>query len=126
LTVRLSDYMGKVVVLEWTNPDCPFVKRHYEEETMAKLNATYAERGVVWLTINSTHSVANALDELLADIKMSTPETTPYGCSVKVQKWCTSEKTLSQRGLSFVQIGLDLADDLHKAERGRRQRMVRA
>ena len=51
----LSDFAGKVVVLEWVNPDCPFVKRHYAANTMEKLAAAYADDGVVWLTINSTH-----------------------------------------------------------------------
>lgn len=56
-THSLSQYLGKVVVLEWTNPDCPFVKRHYKAETMKKLAANYKDKGVVWLTINSTHFV---------------------------------------------------------------------
>ena len=51
----LSDYAGEVVVLEWVNPDCPFVKRHYAADTMEKLAAKYAGNNVVWLTINSTH-----------------------------------------------------------------------
>jgi peroxiredoxin len=51
----LSDYAGKVVVLEWVNPDCPFVKRHYAADTMETLAAKYADDDVVWLTINSTH-----------------------------------------------------------------------
>ena len=53
--VSLSDFEGKVVVLEWLNPDCPYVKRHYKAETMKTLAATYGDKGVVWLTINSTH-----------------------------------------------------------------------
>ncbi|MFZ9024099.1 MAG: thioredoxin family protein [Anaerohalosphaeraceae bacterium] len=55
--VQLSTLKGKTVVLEWTNYDCPFVKPHYDTElkTMSKLAAKYAEQGVVWLTINSTH-----------------------------------------------------------------------
>jgi len=53
--VSLSDYSGKVVVLEWLNPDCPFVQRHYKAGTMKKLASAYAGKGVVWLTINSTH-----------------------------------------------------------------------
>lgn len=53
--VTLSDFAGKVVVLEWTNPECPFVKRHYKQGTMKQLAATYADQDVVWLTINSTH-----------------------------------------------------------------------
>ncbi len=61
--IGLADFKGKIVVLEWTNPDCPFVKRHNQEGTMGKLESTYAKGGVVWLTINSTHymdSAANA------------------------------------------------------------------
>jgi peroxiredoxin len=53
--VSLSDFEGKVVVLEWLNPDCPYVKRHYKAGTMKKLATAYGEKGVVWLTINSTN-----------------------------------------------------------------------
>lgn len=62
-TFSLADFEGNIVVLEWTNPDCPFVKRHNDESTMARLQKAYADQGVVWLTINSTHymdSAANA------------------------------------------------------------------
>ncbi len=58
--VNLSDYAGKVVVLEWFNYDCPFVKRHYEAETFAKLANKFKDQGVVWLTINTTHYVTTA------------------------------------------------------------------
>ena len=154
--VGLADFKGKIVVLEWTNPDCPFVKRHNEEGTMKKLESTFAKSGVVWLTVNSTnymdaaanaayvkkeginwpvlvdqdgavgHSygaattphmfiidgkgtvvyegaidddargnkeagartnyVADALNEIAAGKPVSTPETKPYGCSVKYAK----------------------------------------
>ena len=56
-TVKLSDFKGKVVVLEWTNTDCPFVQRHYKAGTMATLAKIYAPRGVVWLAINSSYSM---------------------------------------------------------------------
>jgi peroxiredoxin len=58
--VSLTDYAGKVVVLEWTNPRCPYVQRHYREQTMIKLSNAYRDKGVVWLAINSTHDTANA------------------------------------------------------------------
>lgn len=56
-TVQLSALKGKIVVLEWTNYDCPFVKPHYSEKvhTMRDLAAKYADKNVVWLTINSSH-----------------------------------------------------------------------
>jgi peroxiredoxin len=55
--VELNKLRGKVVVLEFLNPDCPFVKAHYDPNvrTMPKLAEKYADKGVVWLGINSTH-----------------------------------------------------------------------
>ncbi len=44
---------GKYVVLEWNNPDCPFVRKHYDSGNMPKLQQEERAKGVVWLTINS-------------------------------------------------------------------------
>lgn len=52
--VSLADYKDKVVVLEWVNFDCPFVKKHYSGKNMQTLQAAYTEKGVIWLTINSS------------------------------------------------------------------------
>src|SRR5205807_8750687 len=49
----LSKYKGKYVVLEWFNPECPFVKKHYGGGNMQKLQDEYTGKGVVWLTIDS-------------------------------------------------------------------------
>ncbi len=48
-----SQYKGKYVVLEWFNPECPFVKKHYGSGNMQKLQEQYTSKGVVWLTIDS-------------------------------------------------------------------------
>jgi len=53
-THNLSDYAGKVVVLEWVNFDCPFVKKHYNSGNMPKLQNTYTTKDVIWLSINSS------------------------------------------------------------------------
>ncbi len=53
--VRLADYKGKFVVLEWTNPDCPFVQKHYNSANMPALQKESGAKDVVWLTINSTN-----------------------------------------------------------------------
>ena len=61
--VSLGDFEDKIVVLEWLNPDCPFVQRHYKAGTMKDLATQYDGEGVVWLTINSTNymdAAANA------------------------------------------------------------------
>src|SRR3977135_364533 len=50
----LSQYKGKYVVLEWFNPECPFVKKHYGSGNMQKLQEEYTSKGVVWLTIDSS------------------------------------------------------------------------
>src|SRR5437660_9674292 len=52
-THSLSEYKGKYVVLEWFNPECPFVEKHYGGGNMQKLQGEYTGKGVVWLTIDS-------------------------------------------------------------------------
>ena len=52
-TQALADYKGKVVVLEWNNPQCPFVRKHYGAGNMQAQQAEAAAAGVVWLTVNS-------------------------------------------------------------------------
>jgi peroxiredoxin len=61
--VKLADLTGKVVVLEWINPECPFVQRHAEAGTMRGLAERYAKRGVVWLGVNTSKSSTNALNQ---------------------------------------------------------------
>lgn len=53
-THSLKDYAGKWVVLEWFNKDCPYVKKHYGSKNMQKLQETYTQKGVVWLTVISS------------------------------------------------------------------------
>lgn len=55
---ELSQYKGKLVVMEWINPGCPFVVRHYKAGTMANLQEKFGGKGkdLVWLRINSTNT----------------------------------------------------------------------
>ena len=53
-TVKLSDFKGKFVVLEWVNFECPFVRKHYGSENMQKLQKAYTGKDVVWITICSS------------------------------------------------------------------------
>lgn len=52
----LSSYKGKIVVLEWLNYECPFVKKHYHEpqKNMQTLQETATQDGIVWLSISSS------------------------------------------------------------------------
>ena len=52
--VELASFKGKYVVLEWTNYDCPFVKKHYSSGNMQALQDKNVAEGVIWLTINSS------------------------------------------------------------------------
>ncbi|QCB47281.1 redoxin domain-containing protein [Hydrogenophaga sp. PAMC20947] len=52
-SVTLSSFKGKPVVLEWNNPGCPFVRKHYNGNMQA-LQKAFTTQGVIWLTINST------------------------------------------------------------------------
>jgi peroxiredoxin len=53
-THQLSQYKGKWVVLEWYQPDCPFVKKHYGSGNMQALQKEFTAKGVVWLSIDSS------------------------------------------------------------------------
>jgi peroxiredoxin len=54
-THRLSDYRGKIVVIEAFNPDCPFCANHYKTGAMQALQGSVVTKGVVWLVVNSNH-----------------------------------------------------------------------
>ncbi|WP_457351183.1 redoxin domain-containing protein [Roseateles sp. P5_D6] len=53
-TVNLADYKGKTVVLEWTNHDCPYVRKHYGSGNMQTQQKAAAAQGVVWLQVISS------------------------------------------------------------------------
>ncbi len=53
-SVSLTQFKGRHVVLEWTNPGCPFVQKHYGSQNMQSLQKDTTAQGVVWLSISST------------------------------------------------------------------------
>ncbi|NGP52902.1 thioredoxin family protein [Thioalkalivibrio sp. XN8] len=75
VTHNLADFRGKTVVLEWTNHDCPFVKKHYDGENMQRQQAEATGDGVVWLVVNSSaegkqgHVTPAQADQIQADWK---------------------------------------------------------
>jgi hypothetical protein len=66
---KLSDFRGKIVVLEWNNPDCPIVHKHYDSGNLPKLQKTATAQGVVWLLINSGAPGKEGGDYTSAQIK---------------------------------------------------------
>ena len=70
--VSLADFKGKYVVLEWNNPNCPFVMKHYSSGNMQALQKRFGADNVAWLAVNSTsetHSDYMAPDKLAAWFK---------------------------------------------------------
>ena len=80
-THSLSQYKGKYVVLEWFNPECPFVKKHYGGGNMQKLQEEYTGKGVVWLSIDSS---APGMEGSL----------TPEQAQKKMSEWKTKQTAL--------------------------------
>jgi peroxiredoxin len=61
--VSLADFKGKHVVLEWMNPGCPFVKKHYDSGNMPATQKDALAKGAVWLSVNSTAKDASDYKE---------------------------------------------------------------
>ncbi len=74
-TVNLADFKGKTVVLEWVNPGCPYVRKHYSSGNMQSTQKDAADKGVVWLAVNSTDT--------------SHPD---YLAPAALQSWMTEQK----------------------------------
>lgn len=53
-TRNLSEFAGKTVILEWTNHECPYVRKHYNSATMQRLQKDMAKDGIVWLSVISS------------------------------------------------------------------------
>jgi peroxiredoxin len=54
-TVKLSDFKGKIVVIESYNSDCPYCNNHYKTGSMQELQKDLAAKGIVWLLVNSVN-----------------------------------------------------------------------
>lgn len=78
-TVSLSEFKGKYVVLEWTNPDCPFVQKHYTSGNMQATQKNALAKGVVWLSVNTTGST-------VADPKQS----------AEIATWAKEQKSIAK------------------------------
>ena len=61
--VNLADFKGKTVVLEWTNPGCPFVRKHYDSGNMPATQGKALAKDVAWVTIQ-TSGASDALSDL--------------------------------------------------------------
>lgn len=71
-TVKLSDYAGKVIVLEWYNPECPFSRKFYSGGKMPEFQKQAIAQGAVWLSINSGGKIADLKSSAAADHNAAT------------------------------------------------------
>lgn len=72
--VRLSELKGRTVVLEWVNPECPYVQKHYNSANMPNLQKEFGGKQVTWLAINSTregHSEFKSPQQMQAWMKQT-------------------------------------------------------
>ena len=53
-TIQLSDLIGSPVILEWTNHECPYVARHYNENNMQAIQKMARDAGMIWLSVISS------------------------------------------------------------------------
>jgi peroxiredoxin len=80
---HLSDYKGRIVVLEWVNPGCPIVQKHYNSHNMQDTQQVAAADGVAWLSINSAGypgAQGNLSDEQAAEWQKKMGATTTAYC----------------------------------------------
>ena len=83
-THKLSDYKGKIVVLESYNLDCPYVANHYNTGAMQELQGNVTAKDVVWLTVNSSYGDAAKAKKEVADKKIKS--TVVYDPAGKIGK----------------------------------------
>jgi len=69
--LSLADFKGKTVVLEWTNHECPYVRKHYGGNNMQALQKKWTERGIIWLTVISSHPGAQGFVDGLEANKLT-------------------------------------------------------
>jgi peroxiredoxin len=81
----LAAYKGKYVVLEWVNPDCPFVKKHYDSANMQSTQKAAEAKGVVWLSVASGDTSGANLASWVKE-KKATPTATLLDGDGKVGK----------------------------------------
>ena len=130
--VSLSDYRGKIVVLEWLNFECPFVKYHYDKsKTMTKLAEKYKDKNVVWLAVNSTsHTTPEANRDFIKQQKLPYPilddrsgrigraygsKTTPHMYVIDRRGRIVYEGAIDNAPLGKVSGGEDLINYVDKA-----------
>ena len=129
--ISLQSLKGKVVVLEWFNPNCPFVKKFYKNGDMPRFQKDLGGKGVVWLTIASSapgkhgHLTAEQAEVIRGDLEMKSASLVldesgevgrAYGARTTPHMFVISpDGTLAYAGAVDSESSTD-ADDIPKAK----------
>jgi peroxiredoxin len=84
--VALADFNGKFIVLEWTNPDCPYVRKHYNSGNMPTTQKQAVTKGVVWLSVSTGDTHTPAELQSWQKTKSATPTATLADADGKVAR----------------------------------------
>src|SRR4029077_19460223 len=84
--VALADYKGKYVVLEWTNPDCPYVRKHYNSGNMPATQKQAIAKGAVWLSVSTGDTHTPAELQSWQKTKSASPTTTLTDADGKIAR----------------------------------------
>jgi peroxiredoxin len=84
--VALADFKGKFIVLEWTNPDCPYVRKHYNSGNMPTTQKQAVTKGVVWLSVSTGDTHTPAELQSWQKTKSATPTATLADADGKVAR----------------------------------------
>lgn len=82
----LTKHNGKIVVLEWYNDGCPFVRKHYDSQNMQKLQKKYTQKGVVWLKVISSAEGKQGYLKNQDEVKVKEREEGSYASEVFLDK----------------------------------------
>jgi hypothetical protein len=133
-TVSLESYRGKTVVLEWTNAECPFVKKHYESGNIPKLQQAATAKDVVWLQVISSAPGKQGHVDGAAAIKLNNsraakPTATVLDADGKVGKLYGAQTTphifiVDAKGQLVYKGGIDSIPSTDKADIAKAQNYV--
>lgn len=124
--LNLADLRGKTVILEWTNHECPFVKKHYESGNIPNLQKQAAEQGIVWLQVISSapgkqgHVDADTAKKLNAE-RSALPANTVFDPSGEIGKLYAATNTpqlfiIDPQGVLLYKGGIDSIPSADKAD----------
>lgn len=125
-SVNLADFLGKTVILEWTNHECPFVKKHYETGNIPNLQKQATAQGIVWLQVISSAEGKQGFVDAATAKKINaergaTPSNTVFDPSGDIGKLYGATNTpqffiINPKGVLIYKGGIDSIPSADKAD----------